>query len=163
MSRTTDRRASSRGTESASDHERLYRESGPWLLVYARSMRPTQAEDLVQEAFTVLLKRSGSPPPVHNQRGYLVGTVQNLATKYPKQPASDSGEAGFYLDHYRDPDLAAAFEQMSPQQQTCVALRYGQDQTIPQIAELLELEPSTAKTHIHRALVQLKQQLGGTQ
>lgn len=141
-------------------YDDLYRDFRPWLLTYARTMRPAQAEDMVQEAFTILMKRSAKPPPVANPRGYLVGVVQNLATKPTATVQLDAVKPDYQLDRYRDPDLAVAFESLSPQQQTCIALRYAQDQTIPQIAELLGLDPSTIKTHIHRALVWLKQQLG---
>lgn len=147
---------------SAPEIELLYQEFGDWLLAYARMIDGVRAEDLVQDAFASIAHRLRRPPPVQNPRGYLVRCVQNAATKDRKTPLSlfRLFRSDTHYDRYADPDLARHIGQLPPQQRSCIALRYGHDLTIPAIAELLELHPSTVKTHLTRGLESLRRDLG---
>src|SRR5262245_63334720 len=62
------------------DIVQLYRQHGPGLFAYARSLagRRESAEDIVQEAFLRLLG-SDSPLAKSSPSGYLYGVVRNLA------------------------------------------------------------------------------------
>ena len=56
-------------------------------------------------------------------------------------------------------ELGALFgrlELLSAQQRTALVLRYGHDLPVGQIAELLGVEPATAKTHLVRGLARLR-------
>jgi len=56
-------------------------------------------------------------------------------------------------------ELGALFgrlELLSAQQRTALVLRYGHDLPVGQIAEMLGVEPATAKTHLVRGLARLR-------
>jgi RNA polymerase sigma-70 factor (ECF subfamily) len=46
-------------------------------------------------------------------------------------------------------------EQLSEAQKVCVRLFYWQDQSIDEIAALLEIEANTVKSHLRRAKIRL--------
>jgi len=48
---------------------------------------------------------------------------------------------------------------LKPKYQNAIALRYFEDKSIREIAEILDLSENTVKTHIHRALHQLRELL----
>jgi len=52
--------------------------------------------------------------------------------------------------------LLGRLEQLSSQQRTALVLRYGHDLPVGEIADLLGVEPATAKTHLVRGLARLR-------
>jgi RNA polymerase sigma-70 factor, ECF subfamily len=52
--------------------------------------------------------------------------------------------------------LFGRLELLSAQQRTALVLRYGHDLPVGQIAEMLGVEPATAKTHLVRGLARLR-------
>ncbi|UOQ84726.1 sigma-70 family RNA polymerase sigma factor [Gracilibacillus salinarum] len=56
-------------------------------------------------------------------------------------------------------DLVDAINQLHDQYKTVIILRYYQDFTVKQIAETLNCPEGTVKTHLHRAVKQLKMYL----
>jgi RNA polymerase sigma-70 factor (ECF subfamily) len=62
-----------------------------------------------------------------------------------------------------DPDharLIGALETLPAMQKVTVVLRYGHDLGIDEIAQLLDVGGETVKTHLKRALVRLRAQMG---
>jgi len=53
--------------------------------------------------------------------------------------------------------LLARLEDLSAQQRTALVLRYGHDLPVAEVAELLGVEPATAKTHLVRGLARLRE------
>lgn len=58
-------------------------------------------------------------------------------------------------------DLQHAIEQLDDKYKTVIMLRYFQDLTVKQIAELLEYPEGTVKTNLHRAVNKLRGNLKG--
>ncbi|HEY6178305.1 MAG TPA: sigma-70 family RNA polymerase sigma factor, partial [Kofleriaceae bacterium] len=64
-----------------------------------------------------------------------------------------------------DPDrarLLGALDALPAMQKAAVVLRYGHDLTVDEIARLLDVSGETVKTHLKRALVRLRAQMGAT-
>lgn len=49
---------------------------------------------------------------------------------------------------------------LTPRQRAVIALRFYEDQTIEEIADVLRCRPVTVRTHLHRALAALRTALG---
>jgi RNA polymerase sigma factor (sigma-70 family) len=58
-------------------------------------------------------------------------------------------------------DLWAALAALSPRQRAVVVLRYYDDMTEAQIAEVLGCSPGAVKSHASRGLRRLQERLGG--
>jgi len=58
-------------------------------------------------------------------------------------------------------DLLQALEALEERYKSVLLLRFYKDYTIRQIAEILDIPEGTVKTHIHRGLAILRQQLKG--
>jgi RNA polymerase sigma factor (sigma-70 family) len=60
-----------------------------------------------------------------------------------------------------EPDSTwALLAELSPDQRVVVALRFYEDLTVPQIAELLDVPDGTVKSHLHRAVQRLRTSMG---
>ncbi len=147
--------------ESSETFEDLVADFRPQLVVYGRSIDPRGAEDAVQDAFEALRKREQRPPPIENRRGYLVRIVQR-AQRRPTRLARFIPPPAEVLDHYRDPGVARALARLPERQRDCLALRYGQDQKLTDIAELLGITEGSVKQHIARGLATLRTRLETT-
>lgn len=142
----------------AESFEQLVSDFRPQLVTYGRSIDPRGAEDAAQDAFEALRKRQLRPPPVENARGYLVRIVQR-AQRRPTRLARFIPPPAEVLDHYRDPDVAKALARLPERQRDCLALRYGQDQKLSDIADLLGITEGSVKQHIARGLATLRTRL----
>ncbi len=69
------------------------------------------------------------------------------ASTAPREALVDHETLGALLDRLDD---------LSAQQRTALVLRYGHDLPVPEIAEMLGVEPATAKTHLVRGLARLR-------
>lgn len=87
----------------------------------------------------VVRRRSGAVPT-----GLLVQDV----------PAAPAG-AG-------DPDLWAALSTLTAEQRETVVLRFYQDLTVSQIAQVMEVPEGTVKSRLHTAMARLRVQLAGS-
>ncbi len=62
-------------------------------------------------------------------------------------------------DRIGDPAFWAAVRALPDRQRACVALHYLEDQSVADIAEVLDLRPATVKVHLHRGRLALAQRL----
>jgi len=138
--------------------EELVADFRPHLIAYGRSIDPRGAEDAAHDAFEALRRREERPPPVENRRGYLVRIVQR-AQRRPVPLARFIPPPAEVIDHYRDPDLARALARLPNRQRDCLALRYGQDKKLTDIAEVLGITEGSVKQHIARGLATLRKRL----
>ncbi|MDQ6847008.1 MAG: RNA polymerase sigma factor [Candidatus Dormibacteraeota bacterium] len=58
-----------------------------------------------------------------------------------------------------DPSLAEAYEHLSRQQRAVVLLHYHFGYSLDECADLMRCRPGTARSHLHRALVTLREHL----
>jgi RNA polymerase sigma-70 factor (ECF subfamily) len=54
------------------------------------------------------------------------------------------------------PDLTAALTHLKPEEQALIALRFGRELTVPEIAAQLEVPDGTVKSRLHAALRHLR-------
>lgn len=147
----------------------LYRTHAPaaarlaYLLTGDRSL----AEDLVQEAFVRLFGRWRDLRDPGAFPAYLRTTVVNLARSQfrrsrveraylerealrPDPPPADTGERH---------EMWAALQRLSPRQRAAIVLRYYEDLTEAQTADVLRCPVGTVKSLVWRGMQQLRAEL----
>ncbi len=125
-------------------------------LAYLMVGSAEQAEELVHDAFARLYERWGQ---VDNPGGYLRTCVVNgcrdslrrrRVERRPQPPGSPSAELG--ADH-----LADALADLPYRQRAAIVLRYYEDRSEADIADLLGVRPGTVKSLLHRGLAHLRE------
>jgi RNA polymerase sigma factor (sigma-70 family) len=123
------------------------------------------AEDLVQESFVRAAPRVAALSP-DEVRPYLRTSVVNL-WKNSRRRASLSGKRTWLIDEPgMDADPAdTEFVRklllgLAPRQRACLVLRYYEDLTGPQIAEVLGCSEGTVKSQTSKALRRLRKEIG---
>ena len=156
------------------DFERLYEEHARPLfgfLVYRTGDR-VQAEDLLGEAFLRALRarrrfdrRRGS------EKAWLYSIALNVLRDEVRRSAAESRalervEAVAATDRapgvevVEDRDLVMrALDKLSAEEREAIALRYGGQLTVPEMARALDLPLTTVESRVHRALRKLRQDL----
>jgi RNA polymerase sigma factor (sigma-70 family) len=154
--------------------ERLYEQHAQPLfgfLVYRTGDRAL-AEDLLADAFERALRaRRRFDPRKANEKTWLYTIALNCLRDHARRsaahqraldralvPAGDeSGHALERVEH-RD-DLARALESLSAEEREVIALRYGADLTVPEIAKLKKDKLTTIEGRVYRALRKLRERL----
>jgi len=154
-----------RATETAElvspEFDRLFVETGAdlWRAVYIYTRSRDLAEEVVSEAFTRYVERSGS---VRNPRAWLYRVALHLASEELKrrrrratpQPGAEAPppeELVAVLD---------ALGRLPPKQRAAIVLHYRLDMPVREIADVLDISVATAKVHLHRGRNRLRQMLG---
>lgn len=144
--------------ESGSFDDVYRRESAPMVrLAYLMVDSETQAEEVVHDAFATLYERWSR---VDNPGAYLRTCVVNrcndvhrrraLERRWRQRPADEHAELG--ADHLLD-----ALERLPLKRRAALVLRYYDDRTVADIAEILGVRPGTVKSMLHRGLAQLRE------
>jgi RNA polymerase sigma factor (sigma-70 family) len=130
------------------------------------------AEDLVAEALARILPRWRSHT-IDDPAAYLKTTIVNLSTRRWRRRALSRSRDHRALDWLAaaddDPGRAALDRQvtltavrlLSPRRRAIVVLRYYDDLSLEQIANVLEINVGTVKSQLWRALEQLRLQFEG--
>lgn len=128
------------------------------------------AQDLVQEAYSETYRRWGSILDPDARQAYarriLVRAAtrrwQRLRVERPGQHLHDAVVGVGHADQVAQAhDLWVALATLSPKQRAVVVLRYYEDLTEAQIAEVLGCTPGAVKSHASRGLRTLQERLGG--
>ena len=166
--------------------QRLVEELSPGLIrtAYFWTRDLGIAEDLAQEAwFKAWQFRAALKKPMHFRRwlyrilynGYIDWSRRRTHQERPQDPAfihpsttmfSDSAAPSPEEQFLADEDirqLNRLLAHLSPLDQHIIALRYGSDCTISEIAMILKMRQGTVKSRIHRALQKLRQELAREQ
>ncbi len=148
--------------------ERLYQAKATELILYGRALglSHSEAEDVVQETFLSLMRRSEEPlQPEH----YCVRSFRNralnyrrslwrrLAREWESQRWFESSPAETPWEREAMRCLAA----LPREQREVVVLKIWHEYTFEEIGELLELSPNTAAGRYRYALQKLRQALKG--
>lgn len=160
------------GLASGPDGDRLDRllaERGDHLLHAAIALTGSRvdAEDLLQAAIERLLRRS---PRVDDLEAYLRRILYNLAADswrrrgawhrvprlLPSQPSDGTGPDPVTTVDLRDA-LVRALRELPPRQRTVVVLRYWEQLTQAETAELLGCSEGTVKSTASRGLSRLRE------
>jgi RNA polymerase sigma-70 factor (sigma-E family) len=147
----------------AAEHEPLLR------LAYLLTGDRAAAEDLVQEAF-VRIYRAGGRAEAEGFRTYARRTLVNLgrsawrrrqreerALETSREHGVDPGPA---TDHGARDEIWTALRALSRRQRAVVALRFYEDMTEAQIADMLGTSVGAIKKHLSRAMEKLRVSLG---
>lgn len=155
--------------------ERLYAEhAGPLLafLVYRTGDR-VLSEDLVADTFErVLTARRGFDRRRATEKTWLYTIALNLlrdhvrragagqrATERVAVGLSDAAPADPFAGAEHRDELQAALAKLSEEEREAVALRFGADLTVPEIAALKREKLTTVEGRVYRALRKLRAEL----
>jgi RNA polymerase sigma-70 factor (ECF subfamily) len=157
------------------DFERLYSEHAEPLLgflVYRTGDRAL-AEDLLADTFErVLTARHPFDRRKASEKTWLYAIALNLLRDNSRRTAArsraleriavggqvSSDQREFESVEQRD-SLQAALARLSSEEREVVALRYGADLTVPEIAKLTHEKLTTVEGRVYRALRKLKNEL----
>jgi RNA polymerase sigma-70 factor (ECF subfamily) len=158
------------------DFERLYDEHAGALYSFLayRSGDPTLAEDLLADTFERALRsRRGFDPRKGKEKTWLYSIALNLLRDRVRRgraaeralERSTAGvrgaDAGDALDGIeRRDELGRALATLSPEEREAVALRYGADLTVPEVADVLGEPLQRVEGRVYRALRKLREELG---
>lgn len=138
----------------------------PRLVSYARRYGAIYPEDIAQEAFVILMQRE---IPVEHPTAFLYGTVRTLALTERRpmknqnlslEVVMEPGHAGSSaFDQLLNREVRERMKLLSPTFREALWLFVVEGLAIKEISEILSIPEATVKTRIHRAKVQLREQL----
>jgi RNA polymerase sigma factor (sigma-70 family) len=156
------------------DFERLYATHAEALLgflVYRTGDR-TLAEDVVADTFERILRtRVRFDPRKSSEKTWIYTIAVNLLRDRARRQAVESqalertaapvGAGAGPLEAVEDRDeLRRALDGLSPEEREAVALRYGADLTLPEVAKVLGEKKATVHGRVYRALQKMRDELG---
>ena len=153
------------------DFDRLYRREAQGLfgfLAYRTGDRAL-AEDLLADTFERALRaRRGYDRRRGTERNWLYAIALNLLRDHARREAAAeralerTGPAATSVDpppfEARDA-VQRALRVLSPEEREAIALRFGAELTVPEMAEVLSLPLSTVEGRVYRALRKLRERL----
>ncbi|HLW16284.1 MAG TPA: SigE family RNA polymerase sigma factor [Actinomycetota bacterium] len=129
------------------------------------------AEDLVQDAFVRLAGRLLHLRDPNAFEAYLRKTVVNLSNSYFRRRRVErnyemrlhtSGESAASNRSFEDREaLARALRQLPQRQRAAIVLRFYEDLSEAQTAEIIGCRPGTVKSLVSRALEALRKEIPG--
>lgn len=136
-------------------------------MAYARTGSLAASEDIAQETFLSAWKNLGALRAPENFRGWLCGTVRNLAAKFHGQrtssvPLSDDLAAGEspgdeVMTREEEAMLWAALESLPETHREPLVLHYRGGQSVRGIAEALEISEDAVKQRLSRGRAMLQE------
>jgi RNA polymerase sigma-70 factor, ECF subfamily len=124
---------------------------------------PAAAEDAVQEAALLAWDRRRTLRVVESADGWFTRILVNVCrdelrrrARRPRVIALDPAAGIGPALSADDANLAAALERMTPDEQGLLALRFGRELTVPEIATLLGIPEGTVKSRLHATLQHLR-------
>ncbi|PIP60433.1 hypothetical protein COX00_03395 [Candidatus Uhrbacteria bacterium CG22_combo_CG10-13_8_21_14_all_47_17] len=144
-----------------------------------RSRDPKMAEDITSQVFIKIWEALRKGVAIHSFRAFAMRSAQNLfidqtrKKEYQNTSLEKLTEAGFEprgeLSTSREAEaseatkaLQGALEQINAEQRQILTLRYLDELTIPEIAEITGKKPGTIYVLIHRGVRALKLILKGS-
>jgi RNA polymerase sigma factor (sigma-70 family) len=153
------------------DFERLYEREAQGLfgfLAYRTGDRGL-AEDLLADTFERALRaRRGFDRRRGSERTWLYAIALNLLRDHARRAAAegraverlDREQAAGELEAVEDRDLVKrALAGLSEEEREAIALRFGADLTVPEIAKLLGQPLTTVEGRVYRALRKLRERM----
>lgn len=125
---------------------------------------PTDAEDAVQRAALLAWDRRSSLRDSGAFAGWFARIVVNVCRDELRRRPRSPLVAGLHLsvggesmaDLGARDELARAIARLDPKEQIVLALRYGRDLTIAEVAQLTDAAEGTVKSRLHAALRHLR-------
>jgi RNA polymerase sigma-70 factor (ECF subfamily) len=157
------------------DFERLYAEHARPLLGFLvqRTGDRASAEDLLGETFErVLRARWRFNPRRGSEKTWIYTIALNCLRDHLRKQAAETravertealalseGAEDFRPSVEDRDELGAALAELSPEERDAIAMRYGADLTIPEIAKLLHERESTIRGRVFRGLGKLRDRM----
>jgi RNA polymerase sigma-70 factor (ECF subfamily) len=156
------------------DFERLYAAHAEALLgflVYRTGDR-SLAEDVVADTFErVLRTRFRFDPRKSSEKTWIYTIAMNVVRDQARRASTETRALERVaepvparrgpLDDVEDRDeLKRALDALSPEEREAVALRFGGDLTIPEVAKVVGASQSTVHGRVYRALEKMRSELG---
>ena len=157
------------------DFERLYATHAEPLLGFLlyRTGDRVLAEDVVADTFErVLRTRFRFDPRKSSEKTWLYTIAMNVLRDHARRSATETraldrvpepvggGQpSGFETIDERD-ELKRALDKLSAEEREAVALRFGGDLTVPEVAKLTGESHSTVHGRVYRALAKLREEMG---
>jgi RNA polymerase sigma-70 factor, ECF subfamily len=128
----------------------------------ARITGPDLAEDVAVEAFARAFARWGRVSKMERPEGWVVRVATNAALDEVRRkkaflPAIVARDAP--ADIVERDDVVSAMRSLTRRQQEVVVLRYIVDLPEAEVAHVLGMSAGSVKSHLHRAIAQLRNQL----
>jgi len=154
------------------EFERLYAAEAQGLFAFLayRTGDRALAEDLLADAFERALRaRRGFDRRRGTEKTWLYAIALNVLRDHARRAAAESrayarapdpGEAPDRLAEVAQRDeLARALATLSPEEREAIALRFGAELTMPELAKLLGEPLTTVEGRVYRALRKLRDEL----
>lgn len=147
------------------DFHAAFAELYPRLVSYARRYGAIYPEDIAQEAFVILMQRE--IPPEH-PTAFVYGTVRTLALTERRpmknqnislESVMEPGRRAEADDAMLNREVRERMQLLSPTFREALWLFVVEGLSIKEIAEILSIPEATVKTRIHRAKLQLREQI----
>lgn len=147
--------------EDPTDVSSLFREERAGLvrLAFLLTSSSMVAEEIVQDAFERLQRRWGH---VDSPGAYLRRSVVNGANSYHRRRAVERKHPAEPLPAVLPPEIDEMWDliqRLSPKRRTVLVLRFYEDLSVDQAAEVMGVRPGTVKSLTHRALESLRREL----
>lgn len=155
--------------------EKIYEEHAPGLLGFLvyRTGNRALAEDILADTFErVLRSRKRYDPRRGNAKSWVYAIALNRLRDQKRRQESEkralerttagtAAEAPEIEMAGERRDLLQALACLSREEREALALRYGADLSVPEIAEVLDVKLSTAEGRVYRGLDKLRELLEG--
>lgn len=134
-------------------------------LAYSYVHEDAAASDIVQNGAYKAIRSSHTLQHPEFAATWVYRIMMNECFQYLRQPrhisyeelqADNGALLGCKEDHYTDIDLQRAIDTLPENEKAIVILKYFEDKTLEQIAELLEENINTVKSRLYRCMKKLR-------
>ena len=140
------------------NQERFYR------LAYSYTRNPEDALDAVQSAVCKALEAYGSLRNPDAIKTWFYRILTNKCLRLLKERKKDARaarledeDAVYYEKAYDRENVEAELDRLEPEVQTVIRLRFFEEMSLKEIAEITGSNVNTVKTRLYRGLKQLKE------
>ncbi len=131
-----------------------------------------KAEDFTQEVFLKIIEKPQLFNPERNFRTWIYVMASNICKNEYRRPRTSEmplEQAGVWEDHLPekldkqlfDKQLQDCIGQLSAAHHQCFVLRYQEELSVAEIAEIVDCPEGTVKSRLHYALQQVSSQMEG--
>jgi RNA polymerase sigma-70 factor (sigma-E family) len=154
--------------EGFEDSDQFARSRGPVMLRVARSLlrQPADAEDVVQDVLAKALRSWKRVVGADDPAAYVNRMLVNECTSFWRRPARrEEPQSGGWPErinpdsseqHALREQLLSVIRTLPGRQRAVIALRYLDDMSDQQIAEVLDLTVNAVRVNAHRGLARLR-------
>lgn len=132
-------------------------------LAFSYVHQEADAMDIVQEGACKAMAKAGSLQEENYAATWVYRIMINTAKDYLKKYERERGtlEEGMAVsvDSSVDVELREAVDQLPLQEKTLIILRFYEDKSLAEIAEILQENLSTVKSRLYRTLEKLRREL----